>query len=226
MSTERISTGFSVRLEGASLFDLVQFECLGPERKIIKVTGNGRSGLLFFRDGNLVHAVAGELVGEPALRAMLTWEQGQVEPREGPWPGSETITSSWQSVLLRAAHAADEHERTQDNVVTFPSREMVREESLGDKKRGDESFLRSMSITASGDIVAAPADTTLVETISYVLELADLVGEALAIDGARSVEVWTSESHGLAIRDEAGATKVAWGNKDADAAALRAELSG
>jgi hypothetical protein len=76
MSTERISTGFSVRLEGASLFDLVQFECLGPERKIIKVTGNGRSGMLFFRDGNLVHAVAGELVGEPALRAMLTWEQG------------------------------------------------------------------------------------------------------------------------------------------------------
>jgi hypothetical protein len=129
-------------------------------------------------------------------------------------------------VLLRAAHAADEHERTQDNVVTFPSREVVREESLVDKKRGEESFLRSMSITASGDIVAAPADTTLVETISYVLELADLVGESLAIDGARSLEVWTTESHGLAIRDEAGATKVAWGNKDADAAALRAELSG
>lgn len=227
MSQERISTGFSVRLEGASLFDLVQFECLGPERKIIKVTGSGRSGLLFFREGNLVHAVAGEYVGEPALGMMLGWEQGQVQPWEGPWPATETITASWQSVLLRAAHAADEHERTNDNVVTFPSRESQSQESALDKKQlEDPSGLRSMSITASGDIVSAPMDTTLVETISYVLELADLVGDSLAIDAARSIEIWTADSHGLAVRDESGATKVAWGNKDAEAAALRAQLSG
>lgn len=225
MSQERISTGFSVRLEGASLFDLVQFECLGPERKIIKVAGNGRSGLLFFREGNLVHAVAGELVGESALRAMLGWEQGQVQPWDGPWPTNETITASWQSVLLRAAHASDEHERTQDNVVSFPSRETPREESV-EKKPDDASMLRSMRITASGDVVASAADTTLVETISYVFGLADLVGEALAIDAAKSIEIWTDDAHGLAVRDETGTTQVAWGSKDADTAALRAELSG
>jgi hypothetical protein len=227
MSTERISMGFSVQLEGASLFDLVQFECLGPERKIIKIIANARSGLLFFREGNLVHAVAGELVGEPALRSMLGWEQGQVQPWDGPWPAVETITASWQSVLLRAAHAADEHERTQDNVVSFPSRETAREDSvLMEKKPDDGPLLRSMSITASGDIVSAPADTTLAETISYVLELSDLVGESLAIDKARSIEIWTADSHGLVVRDELGVTKVAWGHKDADAAALREKLSG
>ncbi len=216
-----IPRGFSVRLEGASLFDLVQLECLSAERSILRVLAGSASGLLFFRGGNLVHAVTGQLVGEPAVRAMLAWPAGQVRPCERLWPAVESITASWQSVLLRAAQAADEDARV-DNVVTFPAREPGREEIA--PEAADLSGMRRASVSSVGEVDAPGGESSLAEAISYALELLDRVGEALAIDRPHRVEVWTEQAHGFALRNDAGDTRIAWGPKDADASALRALL--
>ena len=95
-----------------SLWDLVQFECLRrrPERAL-RVTSQGQVGFMYFRDGNVVHASTLRATGEPAMREMLLWTTGSVEPWPARWPERESITAPWQSLLLGAAHAADQRRR-------------------------------------------------------------------------------------------------------------------
>src|SRR4051794_27480762 len=42
--------GFSARLQDASLWDLVQFECLRRSSRVVRVASRGQVGFVFFRD--------------------------------------------------------------------------------------------------------------------------------------------------------------------------------
>jgi hypothetical protein len=219
--------GFTVRLEGASLFDLIQFECMDHVQKSLRVTAGARSGTLFFRAGNLVHAVAGELVGEFALAMMLTWQNGQVAHVEAIWPSIESISGSWQSVLLHAATAQDEVSRV-DNVVSFPSRDASgagKPEAVVQSPDESSAGIHAVRITASGDVRAAAGDRDAAETFAYVAELADRVGDALAIDGMLSIEIWSDAANGVLVRDpKSGEVRAAWAARDVDPARLRERL--
>jgi len=217
--------GFTVRLEGASLFDLIQFECMDRERKVLRVNAQGRVGTLFFREGNLVHAIAGDLVGEHAVRAILGWRDGQVVHTTGSWPAHESISTTWQSVLLHAATAQDEVSRV-DNVLSFPARDVPEaEDAMARNPPFLESPVHTARITASGDVRAAAPDRDHAETFAYLAELADVIGDGLAIDRMTSIEIWSSEVNGIVLRDVVtGEISAAWGARHVDSATLREEL--
>lgn len=217
--------GFTVRLEGASLFDLIQFECMDREPKALRVNAQGRVGMLYFRDGNLVHAVAGDLVGENAVRAMLGWRDGQVVHTSAAWPAHETIASTWQSVLLHAATAQDEVSRV-DNVVSFPAPHAPEaEEAMVRQASANESPIHAARITANGDVVAAATDRDHAEIFAYLAELADRIGDGLAIDRMTSIEIWSSEANGVVVRDgPSGEMLAAWAPRHVDTATLREQL--
>lgn len=218
--------GFTVRLEGASLFDLIQFECMDREPKVLRVTAQGRIGTLYFRDGNLVHATAGDLVGESAVRAMLAWRDGQVTHAAGTFPAHDTISSSWQSVLLHAATAQDEISRV-DNVVSFPSRDVPEaEDAMTRQVSPPESAVHAARITTSGEVIAAAEDRDTAEVFAYLAELADVIGDGLAIDRMTSIEIWSSESNGVVVRvPRTGEVIAAWGARHVDTAQLREQLT-
>src|SRR4051794_25339991 len=114
-------TGFAARLQDASLWDLIQFECMRRSRRIVRVTSRGLLGYVFFRDGDVVHATTGRQTGEAALGEMLSWQDGVFETWTGSWPDRETINTPWQRVLLEVAQAKDEARAPK--VLSFPSRE-------------------------------------------------------------------------------------------------------
>jgi hypothetical protein len=107
-------SGFQARFKGASLADLVQMACLSGTKAVVRVTSGSKVGHLFFRGGALVHAsvsaLAGQapsLTGEPAAMEMLSWNWGTFEPAELEWT-RDTISASWQGLLMRAAQIMDE----------------------------------------------------------------------------------------------------------------------
>ena len=51
------AVGFRAQISGASLWDLVQMECLSRSRQVIRISGEGGVGYLYFADGRVVHAV-------------------------------------------------------------------------------------------------------------------------------------------------------------------------
>src|SRR6476660_2092358 len=107
-----LPTGFQAQIRGASLWDLVQIECQARKHLVARVTTPGNIGYLFFDGGSIVHASTLELDGEAAALEMLQRSQGTFEPIERQWPPHATISTSWQSLLLRAAQMNDERDRS------------------------------------------------------------------------------------------------------------------
>src|SRR5450432_2998641 len=114
------ASGFRARLEGLSLFDLVQMECLARSRRVVRVASTGRVGYLFFQGGEIFHATTKNLVGEGAALEMLEWTDGTFEPCNIAWPEKGTVKMGWQNLLLGAATSKDEH--SAGKLVHLPSR--------------------------------------------------------------------------------------------------------
>ena len=229
---ERATPGFSARLRNETLFDLIQFECLQRSSKIVRITNQDRTGFLFFRQGNVVHATQGLLTGEGAVRALLRWDRGTFEIWDGPWPREESITLCWQNLLLRASQEMDEGGDA-PRVLSFPAKTNV--------AKGDDDLnkptprldpplsrlpINVVKISAGGDVVAGGGSTELVERIAYAAQISDLLGELLGAGAFESLEVSQPAGACVVIRErDGGLSAAATGDSSLDMAALRQRLS-
>ena len=116
-SSPENSVGFSANLKHASLTDLVQMHCLGGAQCVARITSGEHVGYLYFRGGNIVHAMSASHVGESAALEILGWNTGVFELCNAGWPDSESIQAASPTLLLRAAHARDESNRKHRNLV-------------------------------------------------------------------------------------------------------------
>jgi hypothetical protein len=115
------SVGFHAQLDGASLWDLVQMECLARSHLAVEVTGEGGTGYLYFDAGRVVHAATARSRGVAAALEILEWTSGTFRPSNRSWPtGAATIDMTHEGLLLHAAQRRDE--RAASNLVAFPGR--------------------------------------------------------------------------------------------------------
>jgi hypothetical protein len=110
--------GFSAQLKGVGLWDLVQMECLARSRVVVRVTGEGGVGYLYFDRGRVMHAATAHYAGERAALEILSWNNGSFQACERPWPDRETIGTTHEALILQAAKLKDES----SNLVHFPGR--------------------------------------------------------------------------------------------------------
>ena len=73
----RSSDGFEVGVAGLGLADLLQLNAQRRFSGRFRIACEDRLGVIFFRDGEIVHAERGELVGEEAFREVLAWPRGR-----------------------------------------------------------------------------------------------------------------------------------------------------
>jgi hypothetical protein len=120
-ATPEPAVGFHAQLHGASLWDLVQMECLARARLVVEVTGEGGVGHLYFDAGRVVHASTARNRGTAAAFEILGWTHGTYQASNRSWPSAApTIEMSHESLLLHAAKHRDEQGGS--NLVAFPSR--------------------------------------------------------------------------------------------------------
>jgi hypothetical protein len=246
------TAGFAARLTGATLFDLVQFECLERSQRVVRVSDGTRVGFLYFRNGNVVHAVQGADVGEAALRRMLSWAGGAFETCDGAWPARETIHAAWQGLLMRAAQAQDEARDGMGNeardqaqgegrvprLLPFPSREpgsgagaAASEEHVIERNRGAGGMpgtayvgATTLRLTPDGEVTSGSPPPELVDTVAYAARMADLVGEVLCLEDFTAVELTLSDGACVLARAPNGDLLAARGGRGIDVAALRRTL--
>jgi predicted regulator of Ras-like GTPase activity (Roadblock/LC7/MglB family) len=117
-------SGFRANIHGASLADLVQMECLSGHERVIRISSGTDVGYLFFRGGQIVHAVSRRGIGETAALEILRWNDGTFEPCSAGWPDRDSIGSNWQNLLLLSAQHRDESKHREEasghNLVAFP----------------------------------------------------------------------------------------------------------
>jgi hypothetical protein len=241
--------GFAAHLEGVTLFDLIQRECLHGSRNTIQVeSGDDCRGLLFFRDGNLVHAVSPGLVGEDAVLAMLRWPAGLFEHCPAAWPHAESVTVPWQTLLLRAAHAADEEANqgagaaagaaaaaaaaAASKVLPFPAQELPPVEggaavdaAAGSAEKPAAATVEVVHLGPGGRVMGGNAGPVLTDAVAYAVQLADIVGELLGLDGFLGMEMTLSNQHRCLIsRAASGDVLAVKGGPGADLEAVLRQI--
>jgi hypothetical protein len=222
----QVGSGFQAKFKGASLADLVQMVCLSGSKAVIQVTSGSKVGHLFFRGGALVHASTPGSAGEPAAMEMLSWNWGPFEPADLEWT-RDTISTSWQGLLMRAAQLQDE--RIAGSVVSLhadvsdrraPSRpdaappepsfeENVEFEAtpldVADPMLRAEDFALYVRMSPDGKIVASHGSTqAFAGVIAFAVRLAQLAGEQLGLDGFRAMECTLKESQYFVVLEDGG----------------------
>lgn len=100
---------FVVVLSRHSPIEVVQFKCLSGATTALDFTRrDGPGGRVWFARGEIIHAETGAMRGEEALIEMINWPGGSIVEVAVPPPSEHSIQEGWTSLLMRAAHAADE----------------------------------------------------------------------------------------------------------------------
>lgn len=219
MISARHPPGFSARVDGASLSDLIQLNCLAGRRATFEVSSGDRVGHLFFDRGAVIHAEFGGIVGEEAVQCMFGLESGRFRPSTRPWPKVPTITASWESMILRVAVARDEQaagKTVRGQLVEFPgvSRAMFDEEEF-DEDGQVPSNAAALKLTRTGEVLSSRGNTEgLAETAAFVHGLGNLIGDALGIGALAAIEASASERTVTVHRESDGTLLALRGTAD------------
>jgi len=95
-------------LQMMSLASIIQINCEERNKAQLSLNHQGNIGTIFFNDGEMVHAEAGNLDGNEALYSLLSWDEGTFELKMGVDPGSITINTNWSGLLLEGMRRIDE----------------------------------------------------------------------------------------------------------------------
>jgi hypothetical protein len=225
------SVGFDVRLNGASLWDLVQMECQARVRRVFQVIGEGGVGYLYLAGGRVVHAATMHLAGEPAALEILSWANGSFRPCERAWPAAESVQSSTEAMILEVARRRDEEGAS--NLLAFPGRGAgedggqeelelleIEEEGKADMRttttieqppapgtRGDAGpdFPVMLRLASNGAIVKNNGGSEeLAEAIAYAQRLVQLAGELLGLDPFVAMECVSSAGRTFVFAEAEG----------------------
>jgi hypothetical protein len=230
-------SGFQARIKGANLADLVQMECLSGSRRVVRVTSGDQVGYLFFRTGHLVHALARSLTGEAAALEMLGWDEGTFDPAERDWPARDSIGSSWQSLLLRAAQARDEKDagsvialhadgRPKSKPPPLPIGENIEFEvtpiQVGGHTLRSEDFQLFLRMNRDGAVVASHGSSQeFADIAAYALRLAQLIGDGLGIERFVAMECTFKDGRCFLVLEDSGEVVALKPRANTDSSSLR-----
>lgn len=100
--------GFQGTVDGIDLVDIVQFNSLSRATVALKVATGDREGMIFFKDGAVVHAMCGREMGEDAFFTILSFNGGSLQNIRGVQPPVVSINKSIEALLFETAVKNDE----------------------------------------------------------------------------------------------------------------------
>jgi DNA-binding response OmpR family regulator len=122
-----------------SAADLIQMLCLAQRTAALRISAHGTSGTVMVKEGNLIHAAWGTLVGQDALCAILEATDGVFRTTPLPPEVEPSIHANWQHALMEAVRSLDERGHTSPRQTgSFPA------------IRCDDSVLDKISVEHNG----------------------------------------------------------------------------
>ncbi len=112
-------TKFTGQLSDIGVIDLVQTIEVNRKSGIVHIIGReGRRGAIYFRDGKVVDAEVGRLLGADALYRLFSWAEGSFEVDFKSIRRKDVIELSQQALLMEGMRRLDEWTHL---LETFPS---------------------------------------------------------------------------------------------------------
>jgi hypothetical protein len=202
-SAVHISKGFEGVIQGATLSDLIQMECLALTTRAVRVDRDGVSGRIYFAGGQIVHAELGSMEGESALYQMLAWPNGAFYVEEGVRPMEQTIERHWHSLLLEGAHRADELAALSGNApaTVIPLHSIPTPLETMSQILEDPEILSAVHFTEEGALLQSRGDDpeTLQSTFAYIVQLSRLIGVSLGAENLRQIDFLAPNKKALCL---------------------------
>jgi hypothetical protein len=99
---------FQGSLKELPLPDIIQLVSVSGKTGKFTLTRDADRGFIYLKNGQMVHAVVGDLIGEEAIYSLAIWNHGEFQFTPGDEPDRQTITKSNTNLLMEAARRLDE----------------------------------------------------------------------------------------------------------------------
>jgi hypothetical protein len=99
---------FQGSLKELPLPDIIQLVSVSGKTGKFSLTRDGDRGFIYLKNGQMVHAIVGDLIGEEAIYSLAIWNQGEFQFTPAEEPDRQTITKSNTNLLMEAARRLDE----------------------------------------------------------------------------------------------------------------------
>lgn len=99
---------FQGSLKELPLPDIIQLVSVSGKTGVFVLQGPSQTGQIFLKDGEIVHATAGQASGEDAVYELAIWQEGQFEFQAGVETEGRSIRKSNTNLLMEAARRIDE----------------------------------------------------------------------------------------------------------------------
>ena len=121
------------------VLDVLQMCCLSKRSGAVQIVKGAQSGIVYLRDGRIVHAEGAITRGTEALLEIAGW--GEIEfAYDSSVRASETISTPWDEALIQAVVRAKKEKRGETAAPSFETPSAP--EAPPPKKRGFFSALR------------------------------------------------------------------------------------
>lgn len=100
--------GFRGVLRQVGLQDVLQMECLARHSVVLHIRADSVEGKVFVKDGQIIHAQCAGRKGEEAFNHLLSLTGGEFDLLPFIAPPEQTISGSWEFLLMEAARQRDE----------------------------------------------------------------------------------------------------------------------
>ncbi|MEY2410094.1 MAG: two-component system, chemotaxis family, protein-glutamate methylesterase/glutaminase [Verrucomicrobiota bacterium] len=100
--------GFRGVLRQVGLQDVLQMECLARHSVVLHIRAESVDGKVFVKDGQIIHAQCADRKGEEAFNQLLSLTGGEFDLLKFSQPPEQTISGSWEFLLMEAARQRDE----------------------------------------------------------------------------------------------------------------------
>ncbi len=108
MTVLQDSKQFRGMLTGISLSDVIQIKCMSGVTAALRVTEEERQGIIFFQNGEIIHAICDELEGAEAFYEIVSFAHGHLDTVNIAELPERTISLPYVSMLMEGARRADE----------------------------------------------------------------------------------------------------------------------
>ncbi len=94
-------------LRDLKLANLIQLNCMERNSAKLTIEHSGKYGMIYFHEGQVVHAEFDPDIGEKALFRLLRLPEGKFKVENGVRAPMSTISTHWNNLLLEGLHQLD-----------------------------------------------------------------------------------------------------------------------
>lgn len=184
---------FQGTVDGIDLIDIVQLNGLSRATAALKVTTGSHEGMIFFKEGAVVHAMCDDITGEEAFFTILDFNGGSLQNINGVQPPIVSIDKSIEALLFKAAVQSDEKIDDAQTAIELKEAEELIAEGLEDsfEDAEEETVFESVEQTIAEndetyeELEIDEEETTLTEEFEMT-EIQTILAEFTNIEGVHT----------------------------------------